>query len=260
MKIGFLQFSPQFGKKQKNLERVRTLLKNTEADIIVLPELFNTGYTFLNKNELSQLAETKDGPTMKFIHTLSKKLNCAFAFGFAEKQGGKFYNSTAFITPEKSIKVYRKTHLFYEEKLLFEPGDTGFFVFEYHKVKLGMIICFDWIYPESSRTLALKGAQVILHSANLVLPHCPDSMKTRAIENHIFIVTANRTGKETRDNKVYQFIGKSQIVAPNGKILVRVRQQECLRVVDIDPGQALNKKITEHNDLLKDRRPEFYIH
>ncbi len=258
MEIGFLQFNPQFGKKQKNLERVKDLLKNTTAHLIVLPELFNTGYTFLNKRELSQLAEPLDGPTMKFIQSLAKEKNCAFAFGFAEKSGKKFYNSMAFVTPKKYITIYRKTHLFYEEKLLFEPGDTGFFVFKYRGVKFGMLICFDWIYPESCRTLALKGAQIILHSANLVLPHCPDSMKTRAIENHIFIVTANRIGKEKRKNKSYRFIGKSQIVAPDGKILIREKQQECVRVVDINPKLALSKKLNRYNDLLKDRKPEFY--
>ncbi|GAH17893.1 unnamed protein product [marine sediment metagenome] len=122
-----------------------------------------------------------------------------------------------------------------------------------------MLICFDWIYPEAIRTLALKGAQIILHPANLVTPYCPDAMITRAIENRVFVVTADRIGKEKRNSKELKFIGKSQIITPKGEILVRVETEECVGFVDIDPNLALDKKFNQYNNLLEDRREDLYF-
>lgn len=259
MKAGFLQFSPSFGEKQKNFDQVEHLLCDITADIIVLPELFNTGYTFLNKNELTKLAEPIDGETSNFIQQLAKKKNCSIVYGFAEKYNDLFFNSMSFMSPADIVQTYRKSHLFFEERNFFQPGDTGFKVFEHNGVKIGMLICWDWIYPEAMRTLALKDAQIILHSANLVTPYCPDAMITRAIENRVFVITADRIGEEKRNGKKFHFIGKSQIVAPNGEVLVRVGEETCVKVVEIDPGLALDKKITEHNDLFTERREELYF-
>ena len=170
MRIGFLQFNPSFGNKQENYKTVEHLLQNVEADVLVIPELFNTGYAFLDKEELAGLAEPAKGETSEFIHGLTKEKGCAFAYGFAEKAGDVYYNSMAFVAHPGIIAIYRKSHLFFEEKFLFQPGDTGFQAFQYEGVKFGLLICWDWIYPEAMRTLALKGAQIILHAANLVTP------------------------------------------------------------------------------------------
>ncbi len=259
MKVGFLQFNPLFGKKRENFRTVEAMLQNTNADIIVLPELFGTGYTFLNKDELDELAEPADGETNSVMHRLAQKTECAFAYGFAEKTVNCYYNSMSFVAPSGTTYTYRKSHLFFEEKFLFKPGDTGLKTFEYNAVKFGMLICWDWIYPEAMRTLALQGAQIILHTANLVTPYCPDAMVTRAIENRVFVVTADRVGDEMRGNKNFHFIGKSQVVTPNGEILIRAGEETCVKVVDIDPDLALNKKMNEHNDLFLDRRHELYF-
>jgi len=258
MKVGFLQFNPAFGNKRKNYETVQALLKDITADIVVLPELFNTGYTFLDKKELVGLAEPADGETYEFMHRLAEQKKCALAYGFAEKEGHTIYNSMSFVTPAGTLTTYRKSHLFFEEKFLFNPGNTGFSTFEYSGTKFGMLICWDWIYPESMRTLALKGAQVILHAANLVTQYCPEAMKTRAIENRVFVITADRTGDETRGGKKYHFIGKSQIIAPDGDILVRVAEETCAKGSQIDPSLALDKKMNVHNDLFVDRRADLY--
>ncbi|UCG30557.1 MAG: hypothetical protein JSV53_01380 [candidate division WOR-3 bacterium] len=259
MKVGFLQFNPTFGDKTKNYRAVEELLKNVVADIVVIPELFNTGYTFLNEKELIDLAEPAGGETYEFMHRLAQEKNCALAYGFAEKAEDIHHNSMSFVTTRGLVATYRKSHLFFEEKFLFQPGDTGFDVFEYGGVKFGMLICWDWIYPEAMRTLALRGAQVILHAANLVTPYCPDAMKTRAIENRVFIITADRAGDEIRGEKDFHFIGKSQVVAPNGGILVRAGEETCVKISEIDPSFALNKKMNEHNDLFADRRAELYF-
>ncbi len=260
MNIGFIQFAPEFGEKERNLNRIRQLLRGISADIIVLPELFNTGYTFLNKKELEELAElAKDGDTSRFMSALARETKCAYAYGFAEKDSSLFYDSMNFVTPDGFIHTYRKAHLFSEEKYFFAPGNTPFQVFEYKNTKLGMLICFDWIYPEAARTLALKGSQIILHCANLILPYCPDAMVTRAIENRVFIVTCDRIGTEKRNGKNNIFIGKSEIVSPKGEILIRVNDEECVKIVEIDPGLALNKKATSYNDIFAERREDLYF-
>ncbi len=260
MKIGFLQFSPVFGEKEKNFERVIRLLDGITADLIVLPELFNTGYLFQSKEELRNLAESaKNGETNNFIADLCRKKSCAIAYGFAEKEGENLYNSAILMSPGGVIGLYRKTHLFFEELFIFTPGNLAYEVYEYQKTKIGMLICFDYIFPEAMRTLALKGAQIVLLPANLVLHFCPDAMVTRALENRIFTVLADRTGYEDRHTRKLNFIGKSQIVAPNGEILARVGDEECVKVIEIEPILALDKNVTPHNDIFRQRREDLYF-
>jgi predicted amidohydrolase len=122
--------------------------------------------------------------------------------------------------------------------------------------KLG---CFDWIYPESARSLALKGAQLIAHPANLVLPYCPDGMVTRCLENRIFTATADRVGDENRGGIDLKFIGTSEIVAPDASILCRLSESEVsIGIADIDLHLAKLKQLNEYNDLLKGRRLDQY--
>jgi predicted amidohydrolase len=259
MRIGFVQFNPSFGNKGENYRTIEHLVEDMRADVLVLPELFNTGYAFLSKDELAELAEPLPGETSEFMQALAKKTKCALAYGFAERAGDLYYNSMVFMTGSGITASYRKSHLFFEERFLFQPGDTGFQVFEHEHVKFGLVICWDWIYPEAIRTLALKGAQIILQAANLVTPYCPDAMVTRAVENRVFIVTADRAGDEIRGDKNFHFIGMSQVIAPNGEILVRLHEEARAQAVEIDPALALNKKMNIHNDLFADRRDDFYF-
>ena len=122
------------------------------------------------------------------------------------------------------------------------------------------MICFDWFFPESARTLAFRGADVIAHPSNLILPHCPDAMVTRCIENKVFTVTANRTGSEQRgDKEKLMFIGKSQITSPKGEILYRASgDREELTVIEIAVEKARDKNLNSMNNLFSDRKKEFY--
>ena len=128
------------------------------------------------------------------------------------------------------------------------------------EAKLGILICFDWYYPESARSLTLKGADILCHPSNLVLPHCPDAMVTRCLENRVFGITANRIGKEERGDKPpLQYIGNSEIVSPSGQILYRAAPDKPeLIVKEIDVKEARRKSLNPYNDLLRDRQPQFY--
>jgi len=260
MKVGIVQFSPVFGAVARNIAKVVSLVKDKQADIWVLPELFATGYQLTDAGEASSLAEELDGPTVATMSAKAAQLGCFFCGGFPEKSGDRVFNSAFVAGPGGLVALYRKMHLFDREKLLFSPGDRGFKTFSVRGVHLGLMICFDWLFPEAARTLALKGAQVILHPCNLVLPHCPEAMKTRALENHVFTVTANRIGSESRiDGEHLAFIGQSTIWSPSGqRILSAGANDEGAFVVELDETLALDKRITERNDVLADRRPDFY--
>ncbi len=265
MKIGFVQLNVSFGNPDDNLKKIISLTSDKEADLLVLPELANSGYLFSDKNELDELSENIE--TGKFCNALKKistEKNCFIVSGICEKSEDKFYNSSVLFCPDGKYFVYRKIHLFDKEKLWFTPGNSELEVYEisgesFSKVKIGMMICFDWIFPETARTLALKGAQIICHPSNLVMQYCQRAMFTRALENHIFTITANRIGKDIKPDGEISFTGESVILNPRGDYLMRASQdkEECL-IVEIDPSAALNKNISDNNNLFNDRRNQFY--
>ena len=261
MKAGFFQFNTTFGNKRENFDKVRNALMTVSLDLLVLPEFFATGYQFISKEEVAELAEpVPGGETTEFLVTLSREKGMYIVAGLPERDGDKFYNSAVLTGPEGFIGIYRKTHLFFEEKIFFSSGDTGFRVWDTPIGKIGIMICFDWFFPESARTLALKGAEVIAHPSNLVLPYCPQTMPVRCLENRVYAVTANRIGTEQRKNgEALTFIGQSQITSPKAEILVRAgTDEEILMTADIDLSLSREKKLNQYNDLFKDRKPEYY--
>jgi predicted amidohydrolase len=259
MKIGYIQNSPLFGEKEKNFNEVRKLIGNTKADLLVLPELFATGYTFASKKEVNNLAETSDEKTVNFLKEISTKTGAVVVAGFIEKYKGKNYNSSVMIYKNKVVDIYRKIHLFNKEKLWFTPGNKQLSVHNVNRMKIGIMICFDWIFPEVSRTLALLGAQIIAHPSNLVMPYCQQAMTTRCLENKVFAVTANRIGNEKRGKDDFTFTGKSQITSFDGKIISSApKNKTSIHVVEIDINKANNKMINKYNNVIKDRRREFY--
>lgn len=260
MKVALYQNNPIFGEIRANVDTVVAAVRNKEFDILVLPELFATGYQFRDREEAFMLADSiGTGYTFETLAQLAAQKNSLVIYGFPEKRGREIFNSAAGVFPDRKFQLYQKTHLFDTEKEIFSQGQTGFSVFSFRETRIGMMICFDWRFPESARKLALLGAQVICHPSNLVLPHCPDAMITRALENCVFTITANRIGSENRGGKRLQFIGHSRILAPTGKILAELDDiGEGFIIVDINPKLADNKSVTERNDVIKDRRPEFY--
>jgi len=260
MKVGYVQTSPIFGEKNKNFEQVEELLSKIKANLIVLPELFATGYTFISREEAYRLGEDLNGETAIFLKNLAKRTGAVIVAGFIEKDNGEIFNSAIITSNEGIYGSYRKLHLYYKEKLWFSQGNRKFQLFEQKGIKIGTMICFDWIFPESARTLALLGADVIAHPANLVLPYCQNAMVTRCLENHVYAITANRIGSEKRGPDSFKFTGGSQITSYNGDILSSAPSNEISTdFIEIDIKKTRDKSLNEYNNLFEDRRAGFYL-
>ncbi len=262
MRVGYLQFDPAFGKKEDNLARLEKIAEDNArgADLLVLPELATTGYLFGSREEVLSCAEPfPGGPTERFLSSLARRLDAAVVLGFPERSGERVYNSCALMRPDGNFTLYRKAHLFLDEKDWFDPGDTPFEPTFAAGTSVGLMICFDWYYPEVARIHALGGARVLAHPSNLVLPHGPEAMRTRCLENRVFAVTANRTGSDVRSGRSLSFIGQSQIVAPDGSVLVRAPASGVhVGIAVIDPSEAERKDPTGRNDWTLDRRLDLF--
>jgi predicted amidohydrolase len=251
MRVGFVQLNPRLLDVEGNVNAAFRLMERKRADLIVLPELFNTGYNFVNRRQAASVAEQiPEGGTTQALKDFSNRDGLLVVAGIAERRGTTLYNSAVVVRDGKYLGTYRKVHLFSNEKKFFKPG-LEFKVFG----KVGVMVCFDWYFPESARSLMLKGAEVIAHPSNLVLSNCPEAMKTRALENRVFTVTADRVGEE----RGLRFIGQSEIVNPRGRVIYRASTNEEEYVVrEIDLGMARNKAVTSRNNLLRDRMPQAY--
>ena len=261
MRVGFIQNNPVFGEVEYNLSKVESLLTQYTADLMILPELFSTGYHFLNQKEVLKLSEPiPEGPTTQTLIRICDKNQISIIAGIAERNENRSYNSAVVIGPNGYLGKYRKIHLFGTEKNCFDKGNLPLKIFNIGAARVGVMICFDWRFPETARTLALGGADLIAHPSNLVLPHCPQAIITRCLENRIFIVTANRVGTEERiPGNALNFIGQSQVVDPDGNILYRASENgEETKIIDINIEISRNKSINSGDNLFTDRRPDLY--
>lgn len=270
MKISIAQFAPVFGDKTQNSEKILDYIDKIDSDIIVLPELALTGYFFLSGDESAAYAESfSDGKFCSSLQEASSRSGKIIICGFPELSAQKeaqsairAYNSAAIIFPESQLsRVYRKTHLFYKERNCFLPGDSGFFVVRDEKrdISIGIMICYDWRFPEAARTLALMGADLIVCPSNLVTNLWHKVMPARAIENKVYFAVANRCGSEKRGDEELTFKGESAIYDYNGKTLAKAgMDEEIVITAEINPTLARNKSFNPLDNIFLDRRPEMY--
>lgn len=260
LRIAFVQGRPAFGRTEENLEKGIALAATVEADLVVLPELWASGYVFSSRTEVAALAEdARTGATARAISWASRREKRHYVVGFAEVARGRYYNSAMLVGPGGVKAVYRKLHLFEREQVWFSPGDLPLAIQRVGPAKVGLLICFDWRFPETFRALALMGADVVAHPSNLVFKNAQTAMLTRTLENRIFTVTANRTGTERRPDGVVPFTGRSQIVSPGGRAIAKASATaEIALAADCDLAQARDKSLTGLTDLFSNRRPEFY--
>ncbi len=257
----FLQYEVAFGDHSANAATVRRLLADTsDFDLLVLPELAFSGYDFRDRDELHALAEFfETGPTADLLRALARERNAVIVAGYAERAPEGCYNSAMLVCPDGAAHNYHKIHLFNREQDVFLPGDAPPAVVDTSAGRIGMMICFDWFFPETARCLALAGAQIIAHPSNLVLPWCQRAMFARSLENAVFTITANRIGTEARTDRSLTFTGGSQILNTKGETLASApTDREAIGVATLDPNQADSKVIAGRNDLFADRRPDLY--
>ena len=259
-RVAFVQGRPRFGQAAENLERGIALAAGIAADLVVLPELWSSGYVFSSHAEVAALAEdSRSGPTARAVHAAARREKRHYVAGFPERHRGRFYNSAMLVGPSGVKAVYRKLHLFEREQEWFSPGDTPLAVHRVGPARIGMLICFDWRFPETARTLALLGADVIAHPSNLVYANAQEAMRVRSIENRLATVTANRTGTETRPGGSVPFTGRSQIIGPRGEVLVRAQKTgESAMAADIDLAVCRDKALSPLTHLFRSRRSAFY--
>jgi predicted amidohydrolase len=269
LRVAAIQTRPVFGDVEGNVARAVALAERVRprAALYVFPELMTSGYVFVARSEVMALAETPGArhdahaPGLAALRAWAKSRRAWVCAGFPEQDGTRVYNSAALVAPNGRIAdVYRKIHLFDEEKRWFLPGDRLPVVTRVGSARVGMMICYDWRFPELARLLALDGADLIAHPSNLVVPKFAQQvMRTRALENRLYAVTANRVGEDVRPGKRLGFTGRSQIIGVNGDVLASAGARTPKAIAaTLDLARARDKTFTPRNDLMRDRRPEFY--
>jgi predicted amidohydrolase len=254
---GLVQFSPILGDVDENIIRIGKLLEQADdADLIVLPELANSGYNFESKEQAIELAENIENSVyIDFLISEANQHNIFIVSGFLEREKDTLFNTAILIGKDGLVGKYRKLHLFMNEWDIFETGNLGLPVFDVGNFRIGMLVCFDWIFPETWRILALKGAEVICHPSNLVLPYAQQAVPVQGLMNRTFNITANRIGTE----REISFTGQSIISDPQGKILNKASaDKEEIIIAKLDLNLARNKMITPRNHIFNDRLPAEY--
>ena len=246
-------------------ERIDRLLRRAQTcDLLVLPELCNSGYNFRSHDQAWETSEEVASSTfIRYLATVCREQGMHIVSGFNERDDGALYNAAVLVGPAGYIGTYRKLHLFMNEKDYFQPGNTGLPVFDIGVCTVGMLICFDRTFPEAWRTLALKGAEIVF------VPVCSwglrgdafqTELQTRALENQIFVVAVNKAGFEQVENEDggRDHFGRSCIVNPMGEIEAAIDNEPwgiVAGTIDLAKRTVLKENLI---DLLNERRPELY--
>ena len=260
-----IQTYPFLCDKAKNINKMIELLEKAvsekpDTQLVVFPELATTGYECGEKfKELAEVIDDKS-ETVQAFSNVALKHNIHIILGMAERDANAseiLYNSQLFISNKgKIIGTYRKIHLFDTEKDWFTAG-TEYKVFDTEIGRIGLFICYDASFPEVSRILAIKGAELLVHSTNWNKPDDYDMdmyVSVRALENTVYIACCNRIGKD----KSLDFFGHTRIIDPTGRIISEIRGEvEGYTYASLDYERIKNLKENGYT-LLSERRPELY--
>nr|WP_218174390.1 nitrilase family protein [Pseudomonas sp. IPO3749] len=268
MRVVCHQLAPHIGDTEYNRALTEHAIRGAaslKAQLIVLPELIQSGYAFTDREEAHTASETLDGPTLSLWKNLARELGIIVVAGFCERlSGGRVANSAALIEPSGRLTVYRKAHLWDREKLIFTPGDAPPPVVDTAVGRIGMMICYDLELPEWVRLPALAQAELLCVPVNW--PDGPRPVGERPAEivriqanaavNRMFIAACDRHGEERGVN----WVGGSVIVDADGYPVAGAasHQEEQQLVADLPLEQARNKSISAHNHVHQDRRPGLY--
>lgn len=268
--IASIQFQPHFGAVDSNLDSIERLIRSAagqSANLIVLPELADSGYMFESSAELSEIADTVPaGKSARLLIRLGKELGVYIVCGLAERDGDQYFNTALLCGPDGYIGKYRKLHLWNREHLVFQPGNLGLPVFDTAIGRIGLAICYDGWFPETFRVLALKGAQLVGVPTNWVPmagqapgdePIANTLLKAAAHSNGIYIAAADRIGTERNQ----LFIGHSLIVGANGLPLAGPASphEEDIILATATLGLVESfRTLNPYNNVLGDRREDVY--
>ena len=240
MKIGFFQYDVIWRDRDANLSYISSKIRDSVFDLLVLPELFTSGYAFDTKEELIPFAENlNDSYTVNYLTQLMEKCGGYITGTIPELYKKRLYNTSILVGAEGLVASYRKIHLPDYEKRAFSEGDKAMFCSS-NSVAVGLTICFDvWFAPLISK-LRLQGAEIICHSACFGGPVTPTIIPIRALENQCFFISCNRIGMEVLNGEVEAYCGSSQIANPDGKVLIKAGDEEVLSIIDIELSEVNN--------------------
>jgi len=271
VKVAGIQMEPMLLNKERNLIKCLEWIQRAAregARLIVFPECALTGYMFSSLAEALPVCESIPGPSTNKIIDVCRKLHVYIVIGLLEIDNDECYNAAALLGPEGLIGKHRKLHLPYLgiDRFLKKESNLPLTVYNTEIGNIGMGICYDLMFAEHSRVLALKGADLLVFPSNWPeIRRCYTDYiaPTRAIENHVFCIAVNRVGIE-RGTK---FFGGSVIAHFDSVKGVQLTQgkpyEEDIIYADIIPAEARRKHLVvipgEHEvNFINDRKPQFY--
>ncbi|MBU2510161.1 carbon-nitrogen hydrolase family protein [bacterium] len=268
--LAICQIDIELGQVSHNLEKVREqiyLASEEGARLVVFPELSLTGYSFENDVGLEAIALTLDSRELDTLSQLCQKQKLTAVIGFIEQSESGLYNTAGVFGSGSTIPCYRKVHLpdMGVDRFL-SHGNLGFPVFDLAFARIGINICYDQLFPESARSLAVQGAQIV------IVPTCESRsrhemsdilVRARAYENRVYYVWANRVGSENGS----LFDGSSKVIDPLGEIVCLAgNSEEEIIYCEVEPALADDKRAFESRDypehqhnLFQDRSPQNYL-
>ena len=276
MRVAALQMamSPEVASNVATAERLVRAAAASGANVILIPELFE-GHYFCKDQHADELqrAQPIDGhPTVTYFAQIARELNVVLPLSVFERANNAYFNTVVIVDADgTTLGIYRKSHIpdgpGYSEKFYFAPGDTGFRVWPTRFGVVGVGICWDQWFPESARSMALLGADVILYPTAIGSEpqnpswdssgHWQRAMQGHAAANIVPIVAANRTGREIGRPTEVTFYGSSFITDATGaKVAEAGRDDERVLIADIDI--EANRAMRAAWGLFRDRRPELY--
>ena len=266
MLVGVAQIEPKLGERERNREVCLGRLEEAAAagcSLLVLPECASSGYVFESFDEAAPHAEEIPGPFTGALEEACRRLGVHCVAGMLERDGDRLRNTAVLVGPNGLVGRYRKSHLPFLGVDRFVAAGDELDVFETPLGRIGIEICYDLRFPELTRALALRGADVVAHPTNWPMAARSNAdllTRARAQENRIFLLTANRVGRE-RDG---EFCGWSQICDVRGDRLAEAGETgEGVFLAEIDVEEARTKDIVPvpgkyEMHLFGDRRPELY--
>ena len=256
--IHILQFGITLGRMNENIRRAEQLIKKlniVKGDLILLPEMFSSGFWYDNLEAMAQESDK----AVNWMKSKARSLSVAMAGSVPEKTDNGIVNSMLFVDENGTVLgSYNKIHLFplTGEERAFVPGSRPV-VLDWSGLRLGLMICFDLRFPELSRRLCLNGADMILVSAQWPearIEHFFNLVSVRAMENQLFVAASNACGN---DGTGLILGGKSLCADPMGNVMDCLNANEDILSVHISPGDVM--RIRERFPVLSLRRPDSYL-